>query len=341
MEKKQSFKMNINFRPQPEPQLNYKGTPKQRSNDPMQGTRTYFVCRHSPHPKTVCHIKGLNDVPICVVRDQAYNEGHFIIPSPEHSQLYRRVGTATDKTFPSNALPSLIPGATRANLPYLNKDEFAELKKRAGNTPLLKKKDDPLQKYLGDRPKSKTYQDLQLFSYQGMHHKPDIREDINYTPNYLDQEIKVLEKLCDILQTDTLAEIQKWLSKASVKEKEFVSSFIHSDMTSRDLLNYKPTPQIESEAPNIQALLRAQKGTLNKGYRLRTSSQESLASKGSRPETERSNLLAKREKINGNVSLEDLPSSPAKRSASPESALETQTSTHLLYRKALSKRTHS
>ncbi|XP_063166804.1 uncharacterized protein C4orf17 homolog [Candoia aspera] len=318
--------MNINFRSQPEPQLNYKGTTRQKSSDPIQGTRTYFVCRHSPHPKTVCHIKGLNDAPICVVRDRAYNERHFITPGSEHSQPYGHVGTAADKTFPSNALPSLIPGQIKANVPHLTGNEFAELTKRAENTPLLKKRDDPLRKYLGDRPQSRTAQDLHLFPL----HKPDIRGNINYTPHYLDQEIKVLEKLCDILQADTVADIRKWISKASVKEKEFVSNFIRSDMTSRDLLNYKQTPQIESEAPNIQALLRAQKGTPTECYRARFLS-----------ETERSNLLAKTEKINENVPLQDLPSSPAKPSSNPQSPLSTQTSTHLLYRKALSKRTQS
>ncbi|XP_039217246.1 uncharacterized protein C4orf17 homolog isoform X2 [Crotalus tigris] len=264
--------MNINFRQQPELLMN-KGNAGKRSNEPVQRAGTYFVCRHSPHPKNVCHIKGLNDVPVCFVRDRGYNEGHFTMPGPAYSQPYRPVRTPADKIFPNNALPSLIPEGDGANLPHLTKDEFAELKNQAGNTPLLKRKDEPLTKYLGDHPQSRTSRDLHLFPLPRMHHKENFRENINYVPSYLDQEIKVLEKLCDILQTDTLGGIQKWLLKASVKEKEFVSNFIRSDMTGRDLLNYMPTGQIESEVPNIQALLRGQKGTPNEGSRIRLSLQ--------------------------------------------------------------------
>ncbi|XP_026528412.1 uncharacterized protein C4orf17 homolog [Notechis scutatus] len=309
--------MNINFRQQPELQLSYKGTARQSSNEPFQRGGTYFACRHSPHPKNVCHIKGLNDAPICFVRDRGYNDGHFIMPGPTYSQPYRHLGTAADKIFPNNTLPALITEGVGVTLPHLAKNEFEEMRNQARNTPLLRKKDEPLMKYLGDHPQSRTSQDLQLVPIQRMHHKENFRENINYTPSYLDREIKVLEKLCDILQTDTIGGIQRWLSKASVKEKEFVSNFIRSDMTSRDLLYYKPTAQTESEVPNIQALLRGQKGTPNE-------------------DTEKSNLFAKRGKIDENE--EDLPSSSAKHSSGCQS-FSTQNSSHLLYRKSRLRKT--
>ncbi|XP_070804592.1 uncharacterized protein C4orf17 homolog [Pituophis catenifer annectens] len=324
--------MNINFRQQPELQLSYKGTARQSSNEPFQRGGTYFVCRHSPHPKNVCHIKGLNDAPVCFVRDREYNDGHFIMPGPAYGPPYRHLGTAADKNFPNNTLPALIPEVVGTTLPHLAKDECAELGNQARNTPLLRKKDEPLTKYLGDRPQTRTSQDLHLFPLQRVHHKENFRENMNYTPSYLDQEIKVLEKLCDILQTDTIGGIQSWLSKASVKEKEFVSNFIRSDMTSRDLLYYRPAARIENDVPNIQALLRGQKGTPNEGSRIRTSSQGSLASKVSRPDSEKSNLFAKRGKIDGNE--EDLPNSSTKHLSGPQSSFSTQNSTHLLYRKS-------
>ncbi|XP_058049605.1 uncharacterized protein C4orf17 homolog [Ahaetulla prasina] len=329
--------MNINFRQQPELQMNYKGTARQNSNEPLQRGGTYFVCRHSPHPKNVCHIKGLNDAPVCFVRDREYSERHFIMPGPAYSPPYRHPGTAVDKNFPNNTLPALIPEVVGTTLPNLAKDECGELRNQERNTPLFRKKDEPLTKYLGDRPQTRTSQDLHLFPLQRVHPKENFRENMNYTPSYLDQEIKVLEKLCDILQTDTIKGIQRWLSKATVKEKEFVSNFIRSDMTSRDLLYYRPMAQTETEVPNIQALLRGQKGTPNEGSRVRTSSQGSLASKGSRPDTEKSNLFAKRGNIDGNE--EELPSSSTKHSSGPQSPFSTQKSTHLLYHKARLRKT--
>ncbi|XP_013926916.1 PREDICTED: uncharacterized protein C4orf17 homolog [Thamnophis sirtalis] len=334
---KQSLKMNINFRQQPELQLNYKGTAKQNSNEPLQRGGTYFVCRHSPHPKNVCHIKGLNDAPVCFVRDRGYNEGHFVMPGPAYNQPHRHLGNTADKIFPNNTLPALVTEGVGVTLPHLTKDEGAELKSQGRNTPLLRKKDEPLTKYLEDRPQSRASQDLHLLPLQRTHYKENFKENMNYAPSYLDQEIKILEKLCDILQTDTIGGIQKWLSKASVRDKEFVSNFIRSDMTSRDLLYFKPIVQPESELPNIQALLRGQKGTPNEGSRVRTSSQASLVSRGSRPDTEISHLFAKRGKIDENE--EDLPSSSANPSSSTQSAFSAQNNNLLLYHKTRLKKT--
>lgn len=46
-----------------------------------------------------------------------------------------------------------------------------------------------------------------------------------------------------------------------VSEKEFVSHFIRSDMTSRDLLNYQQRAQDENEAEilNLQAIMKGAK----------------------------------------------------------------------------------
>ncbi|XP_069486409.1 uncharacterized protein C4orf17 homolog [Ambystoma mexicanum] len=45
---------------------------------------------------------------------------------------------------------------------------------------------------------------------------------------HLDREISVLAKLCQILQTDSLADVQHWLQTASIQEKEQVADMIHS-----------------------------------------------------------------------------------------------------------------
>nr|XP_023404296.1 uncharacterized protein C4orf17 homolog [Loxodonta africana] len=58
-------------------------------------------------------------------------------------------------------------------------------------------------------------------------------------PNYLDQEIKILAKLCEILRTDSLAEVLQWLLHASSKEKEWVSALVHAELAEISLLNHR------------------------------------------------------------------------------------------------------
>uniref|UniRef100_A0A8C8R9Z2 Uncharacterized protein n=1 Tax=Pelusios castaneus TaxID=367368 RepID=A0A8C8R9Z2_9SAUR len=137
------------------------------------------------------------------------------------------------------------------------REEIAELSKRAREAPALLRKEDPLKKQLA-HPLTAASHEIHPSSLSRpssparfMHYKPEVRENINYAPNYLDQEIKVLEKLRDILQTDSLAEIQEWLSRASIREKEFVSNLIRSEMTSRDLLNYRQNTPKEGAVENL------------------------------------------------------------------------------------------
>nr|XP_060635164.1 uncharacterized protein C4orf17 homolog [Anolis sagrei ordinatus] len=316
--------MNINFKAQPEPEL----TP--------YGKATYFVCRHTPHPKTVCHIKGLNDAPICTVKDRGINEGHVILPGPTYNQLYKHTGITGDASVPRNTLP---------NLPTLKTEQFMrdEITRKIPNTPMLKQKDDLMRKFPGDRAT-----DRRLSPGQAMRYRPEITENFNYAPTYLEYEIQILEKLRDILQTDSLAEIQNWLSKATIKEKEFVSNFIRADVTTRDLLNYQQKPEKESEVQNLnlRALLKSQKvqkRILDEDNQARTSTQGSETGKDSRAERGKHHSLSS-EKIriptSEDVPLEDTPSRQPTRQSLPHSRASLQTSSQLLYRKSRSKRHH-
>ncbi|XP_053114142.1 uncharacterized protein C4orf17 homolog isoform X2 [Hemicordylus capensis] len=326
--------MNINFRAQPDPQLSQRGITGQGQNELPYGKATYLVCRHSPHPKTVCHIKGLNDTPVCVVKDRGYTAGNLRIPAQDQDLCLGHTGAPVDFSLPNNILPSLVHPPTRGKVTQSMRDEITELTRRAGNSPLLTRKDDPLRKYLEDRPHCSTAQELHS-SLQGTHYKPAFVDNLNYSPNYLDQEIKILAKLCDILQTDSLAEIQQWLTKASEK-----------DITSRDLLNYQQKlNENEAENLNLQAMLKAQKsihkGSPEEGNKPRTSTQGSAVSRGARLEREiEGRLLPKRERIAVPTSedLSRLEHSPSRHQRRNQSPMSPQTSTHLLYSKMRSKR---
>ncbi|XP_060103371.1 uncharacterized protein C4orf17 homolog [Heteronotia binoei] len=242
--------MHINFRAQPDPLVSPRGSIKPGFNEEKS---TYFVCRNNPHPRTVCHMKGLNDVPVCVVKDPGYIAGHFIMPKIEQSPSTTRTrGSVT------------IPGTTTTTLQSLinKRNSFPQ-------PTSLYDQSDLQRKYIPEQPQNMPVSEtLALSPTLALRHRPEVMEDINYTSTYLDHEIKVLEKLRDILQTDSLGEIKEWLSKASLHEKEFVSNFIRSDITTRDLLNYhQKHGQSGSEAVHLtlQALLKDSKAAGSTG----------------------------------------------------------------------------
>uniref|UniRef100_A0A8C6QPH5 RIKEN cDNA 4930579F01 gene n=1 Tax=Nannospalax galili TaxID=1026970 RepID=A0A8C6QPH5_NANGA len=73
---------------------------------------------------------------------------------------------------------------------------------------------------------------------EAMSTKTDVKDSTMCIPNYLDQEIKIPGKLCDILQTDSLAEVLEWLLHASTAEKEWVSALVHSELADINLLTH-------------------------------------------------------------------------------------------------------
>ncbi|KAK1345707.1 hypothetical protein QTO34_008171, partial [Cnephaeus nilssonii] len=73
-------------------------------------------------------------------------------------------------------------------------------------------------------------------SSEVMNTKTNAKESTICIPNYLDQEIKILAKLCNILHTDSLAEVLQWLLHASSKEKEWVSALIHAELSEINVL---------------------------------------------------------------------------------------------------------
>ncbi|PKU34472.1 hypothetical protein llap_15223 [Limosa lapponica baueri] len=52
-----------------------------------------------------------------------------------------------------------------------------------------------------------------------LRHGPHV-QNMNMDLSYLDQDVKVLEKLGQVLQTDSVTEIQKWFATASIEESK-------------------------------------------------------------------------------------------------------------------------
>ncbi|XP_044802118.1 uncharacterized protein C4orf17 homolog isoform X3 [Bubalus bubalis] len=124
--------------------------------------------------------------------------------------------------------------------------------KTSSDNPLVIKKDEMKVKNPPLTPKSCST--ASSSSSEVTSTKTAIKENTICIPNYLDQEIKILEKLCNILRTDSLAEVLQWLLHASSKEKEWVSALIHAELAEINLLtrlrrNTSAEPAAETGRP--------------------------------------------------------------------------------------------
>ncbi|KAI5226054.1 hypothetical protein MUG91_G23n58 [Manis pentadactyla] len=202
-----------------------------------------FLVRHTPHPRRVCHIKGLNNIPICTVNDDedsfrtVWGVGQF------HHLDKDETPFAECRCPPSTAAPeSPVRGASPApdgvkTPPWPRSEPCRKTKecfRTSSENPLVIKKEETKVKNPPSPPKPCCTPGS--CSSEVMSAKTGIKENTVCIPNYLDQEIKILVKLCNILRTDSLAEVLQWLVNASSKEKEWVSALIHAELAEMNLL---------------------------------------------------------------------------------------------------------
>ncbi|KAM4702930.1 protein TBATA [Rhinophrynus dorsalis] len=193
-----------------------------------------FFSRHNPHPNRVTHIQGLNGIPICTVNDE------WSVTSPLYPHPMIR------SQLPTNLLG--VPGSMPIGDPHGNKvpflgngpvseawrDELRELAAKVCTS------DKQLEKKEAEEPRRST----QYSAETGRIIPPSSRamtrqasrkgnRSNNYkgkTPitYFQDQELLILELLCQILQTDSLSAIQQWLLSAGQREKDLVMGMIQT-----------------------------------------------------------------------------------------------------------------
>ncbi|XP_072280208.1 protein TBATA isoform X2 [Pyxicephalus adspersus] len=195
-----------------------------------------FFSRHNPHPHRVTHIQGLNGIPICMVNDD------WSVTSP----LYPH--PMIKNQLPTNLLgvPSLPIGDPRSNkVPYLASGAISEawreeLKELATKVAVADKKP---QKKEEEEPRRSTQYSAETgriipASARAMTRRASRNQNNKgkHTNIYLqDQELLVLEFLCQILQTDSLSAIQQWLLSAGQREKDIVMNMIQTATANVDL----------------------------------------------------------------------------------------------------------
>lgn len=147
-----------------------------------------LVRRHNPHARRVCHIKGLNDVPVCVVRDEinAEWENRFIV-SPGSLALVK-----PKKRFTGDVTDRASRASSRVSVPKMS---------------LL----------------------------------PASNEECDDLNDELDS-IQALDILCSILQTNSLQTVQAWIEQATDEERNLVLKALR-EMKDKGMLtksNYTP-----------------------------------------------------------------------------------------------------
>ncbi|XP_003468068.2 uncharacterized protein C4orf17 homolog isoform X1 [Cavia porcellus] len=202
-----------------------------------------FLVRHTPHPRRVCHIKGLNNIPICTVKDD-----ELVLRTLQGGDQFSHLDKNDTPPSKGNYLP--IPAApespVRGVSPASNSFKMLlrphsepsrkvnECFKTSSDNPFVIQKEEFKAKKLPSPPKASST--AGSYSSEASLPRPDVKEKTVCIPNYLEQEIKILAKLCDILHTDSLAEVLQWLLHASTKEKQWVSALVHSELAEINFL---------------------------------------------------------------------------------------------------------
>ncbi|KAL2780634.1 uncharacterized protein WCI35_009036, partial [Daubentonia madagascariensis] len=203
----------------------------------------------------------LNNIPICTVNDDK-NAFQTLWGSDQLIHLEKdEIPCAKCSCSPSTAAPEspvtgVSPASNNIKVPPRPHSEpsrkIKECFKTSSENPLVIKKEEIKSKKPPSPPKACST--AGSCSSGMMSSKNDVKANTVCIPNYLDQEIKILAKLCDILHTDSLAEVLQWLLHASSKEKEWVSALIHSELAEISLLtsrrrNTSKEPAAETGKP--------------------------------------------------------------------------------------------
>ncbi|XP_043836207.1 protein TBATA [Dromiciops gliroides] len=192
-----------------------------------------FFSRHNPHPNRVSHIQDLSGNPICTVRD---NITHLPLPPPGSSPNFSINMLGVPRVqMPIGDPQSLVE--PRLNLSSLSSVWREELKELASKVAAfskeaeVKKKKEETERLTQYSPETGRLIPGYTRSMTSRAPRTSQRGNLwskDMTPIVQDQELLILELLCQILQTDSLSTIQYWLVSASPREKDLVLGLLQT-----------------------------------------------------------------------------------------------------------------
>ncbi|XP_039334053.1 protein TBATA isoform X2 [Saimiri boliviensis] len=193
-----------------------------------------FFSRHHPHPQRVTHIQDFSGKPVCVIRDK-------FSPAllPESTAF-----SGCQMGMPTISVPIGDPQSNRN--PRLSSAWKRELKELASRVAFFTKEDELKKKEVGQEEEPPREQgakysaetgrlipaSTRAVSRRSSHQSQgsqSLSRDEGVGAFFLqDQELLVLELLCQILETDSLSDIQFWLLYAPPKEKDLALGLLQT-----------------------------------------------------------------------------------------------------------------
>ncbi|XP_077358484.1 protein TBATA [Festucalex cinctus] len=206
----------------------WKKTPAAAGGTPRFGALSHhsFFSRHNPHPHRVRHIQGLNGRPVCSVRDD-WLVSSSLFPHPLlKSHIQRPPVTLTPRQMHYGNKAAMFSGAWRDELRELAAKVVLSSQAQEGKN----EEDPPVRRQTQYSAQTGRLVPPTAKSHPRRPHsqRPDHRKPFHH------QELAVLELLCQILQTDSLQAVQRWLLMAGRTEKELVTAMIQQvDLSGR------------------------------------------------------------------------------------------------------------
>ncbi|XP_036911695.1 protein TBATA [Sturnira hondurensis] len=190
-----------------------------------------FFSRHHPHPQRVTHIQDLTGRPVCVVRDQS-----SLSPLPQAALLSHCLMGMPTVPAPvgdpqSNRDPRLFSEAWKKELKDLASQVVTFSKENEPRNKEEEPKREQGAKYSAETGRlipAATRALSRRQSRQGSGGYTSSRDGGVQTYVLQDQELLILELLCQILQTDSLSAIQFWLLFAPPKEKDLALGLLQT-----------------------------------------------------------------------------------------------------------------
>ncbi|XP_075884306.1 protein TBATA isoform X2 [Nelusetta ayraudi] len=198
-----------------------------------------FFSRHNPHPNRVRHIQGLNGRPVCSVRDD-WNVTSSLFPHPLLRGHVHRKAAHPSFAFPPAHDPYRVGGDKSKSALFSEawRDELKDLAARVNRSSQAqeKKQEENSEGGYAFRKTQYSAETGRLIppsskSYQ----RRSCASGLVPPQPFQDQELMVLEILCQILQTDSLSTIQQWLLLAGQREKDLVMGMIQRALSGVDL----------------------------------------------------------------------------------------------------------
>ncbi|KAM9716983.1 protein TBATA isoform 2-T2 [Menidia menidia] len=191
-----------------------------------------FFSRHNPHPHRVKHIQGLNGRPICTVRDDWFVTSS-LFPHPLLKSHPTR--KASEPAFTLQFAEGLHGRSKNKSEAWM--DELKELAEKViqSSKTQKEKKENRREDELVTRKTQYSAETGRIIPSSSMSYgRRSQNQHVKYHP-FHDQELTVLELLCQILQTDSLSAVQQWLLLAGQREKDLVMGLIRQGLDGVDL----------------------------------------------------------------------------------------------------------